>query len=335
MKKSHYFESPVIASSGLMGIMGEGYKYHKIFKIFLPILFSFKWVTFQMKTVTVMPRVGNMKLSDKDSITPVEFRPKCIYVNFWKGFAVNNVSLSNPGIGFILETGILQKIKGELHLSVMFINTNINKLIEIHDFVCILLPELKNFQASKIFLHWNVSCPNTEHDGQKSFIEGFKREYRLLKELGLPIILKVGWNFPIDILLELQKNEMIYGIDAINTIPFHELPIRTKRKYFTKKDEDGNFISPLDKHHDKFVVKGSGGVSGNPIRSFSLSFIKRARTAGFILPIIGGGGIIWPWNVIQFKRAGATVISPGSVAFLRPFNLLLITLTAKVVFRKH
>jgi len=38
---------------------------------------------------------------------------------------------------------------------------------------------------------------------------------------------------------------------------------------------------------------------------------------------------------IQFKKAGATAISPGSIAFLRPFNLLLVTLTALVLFKKH
>lgn len=335
MKKLHYFESPVIASSGLMGIVGEGYKYHKIFRIILPILFSFKWITFQMKTCTAYKRIGNMKLSKKDGITPVRFNPKCIYANFWRGYGINNVSLSNPGIGAILQKGILQKIKGELHLSFMIVSTNqLERLAEADFFVYVLKKELKNFQASKIFLHWNVSCPNTGHDAQVSFLDNFETEHKILSRLGLPIILKVGWRFPIKILLELQNQGKIFGVDAINTIPFDELPDSIKSKYF-KKDEEGNFISPLDKYQDTFKVKGRGGVSGNPIRPFALMWIKGARNQGFFLPIIGGGGILWPWHVYQFKKAGATAISPGSVAFLRPFNLLLITLMALIIFRDH
>ena len=335
MKKPHYFQSPVIASSGLMGIVGEGYTYHKICKILFPFLFSFKWITFQNKTFTAYEREGNMKLQKVDGITPVDFHPKCIYTNFWKGYAVNNVSLSNPGIYVVLNMGTLQKIEGELHLSIMLTEKEPQKRKEeIIYIVAALKPELKNFKASKIFLHYNVSCPNTGHDSQKLFLGNFKEEYSFLKLLKLPIFLKVGWDFPIDVLLQLQESKMISGVDAINTIPFDELPNFMKMDYF-KRDKSGDFISPLDKHQHLFKVKGRGGVSGNPIRSFALRWIRKARRKGFILPIIGGGGILQFWHVLQFKKVGATAISPGSIAFLRPWNLLLITLTALLIFRKH
>jgi dihydroorotate dehydrogenase len=335
MKKDNLFRSPVIASSGLLGIIGEGYKYHRIFKILLPILFSFKWITFQMKTITACKKIGNMELSKEDGITPVGFRPNCIYANFWKGYGVNNVSFSNPGIKVILDKGVLQKIEGELHLSIMFISQDLKRRIdEAKIIVSVLKTELKKFKATRIFLHWNVSCPNTGHNPQESFLNSFRQEHEILKKLGLPIILKVGWSFPINVILELQKSEMIFGVDAINTIPFDDLPAFTKKKYF-KRDINNEFISPLDKYQDKFLVKGRGGVSGNPIRPYALRWIRMARKAGFVLPIIGGGGILWPWHVFQFKKAGATAISPGSVSFLRPFNLLFITLTALILFKKH
>lgn len=335
MKRNHFFKSPVIASSGLMGIAGEGYKYHKIFKIIFPILFSFKWITFQTKTITAHKRVGNMRLSEKDGITPVEFYPKCIYANLWKGYGVNNVSLSNPGIKVILGKGTLHKIKGELHLSIMLISEDRDeRLQEARFIVSTLKRELKHFKADRVFLHWNISCPNTGHDAQVSFLSSFKQEHYILMELRLPIILKIGWNFPIEIILQLQESKMIFGIDAINTIPFNDLPGFTKKKYF-KKDKNGEFISPLDKYQDEFLVKGRGGVSGSPIRPYALKWIREARKKGVLLPIIGGGGILWPWHVFHFKKAGATAISPGSVPFLRPWNLLLITLTALLIFRKH
>ncbi len=335
MKRNQIFQSPVVASSGLMGIVGEGYKYHWIFKILFPILFSFRWITFQTKTITAYKKVGNMKLSEKDGITPVRFHDPSIYVNLWKGYGVNNVSLSTPGIKVILEKEILQKMKGELHLSIILISEDPDeRLKEARFIVSALKPELKNFKASRIFLHWNVSCPNTGHDTLFFFLINFEQEHNILKKLGLPIILKVGWDFPIDVVLGLQERKMIFGIDAINTVPFDDLPGYLKVKYF-KMDNYGHFISPLDKYQNKFLVKGRGGVSGNPIRPCALRWIRLARKGGVTLPIIGGGGILWPWHVDQFKKAGATAISPGSVAFLRPFNLLFITLTALLIFRKH
>ncbi|HLP86864.1 MAG TPA: hypothetical protein VK153_03265 [Candidatus Paceibacterota bacterium] len=332
MENTHYFQSPVIASSGLMGIVGEGYKYHKIFRILFPFLFSFKWITFQIKTITSNKREGNMRLWCADGITPIDFHPKCIYANFWKGYGVNNVSLSNPGIYTILNMGVLQKIEGELHLSIMLVEKELKKRIdEIVYIIAALSPELKNFRASKIFLHYNVSCPNT---GDKLFLDGLKNECNLLKLLKLPLFLKVGWDFPVEVILHLQQCKMIDGVDAINTIPFNDLPYFTKEKYF-KKDKEGNFISPLDKYQYLFNVKGRGGVSGSPIRPYALRWIRKARRKGITLPIIGGGGILWPWHVYQFKKFGATAVSPGSVVFLRPWNLLLITLTALLIFRKH
>lgn len=334
MKKNNIFQSPVIASSGLMGFVGEGYRYQKILKFLLPILYSFRWITFQAKTITAWKNLGNMGLK-KDGITPVLFHPHCIYVNFWRGYAVNNVSLSNSGIEAILELGVLQKIKGELHLSFMpTLKDSRGRLIEISFFVAVLKPQLKKFKSKKVFLHFNVSCPNVEHGAHENLFDNLKKECIFLNQLNIPIILKVGWNFPVDIILKLQKLNMIFGVDAINTIAFDELPGFTKKKYF-KRDKDGNFISPLDKYQDLFYVKGRGGVSGNPIRPYALKWIREAREDGVKLPIIGGGGILWPWHVYQFKKAGATAISPGSLTFLRPFNLLIITLSALLFFRKH
>lgn len=336
MEKTNYFKSPVIASSGLMGIVGEGYPYHKIFKVLFPFLFSFKWITFQAKTITAFIRKGNMELSKIDGITPVEFMPKCIYANIWKGYGVNNVSLSNPGIATVLAKGKLQQMTGELHLSIMLVSkVRKERLIEATHIVNELRKELKNFKASKIFLHWNVSCPNTDHDGEVAFRESFEQEYNILSKLDLDIILKVGWNFPINLILEMQERKMIYAVDAINSIPFNDLPVTIKGKYFKFSKESHRYISPLDKYQELFLVKGRGGVSGNPIRQFALRWIKDARDKGVTLPIIGGGGILWPKHVNQFKKAGATAISPGSVAFLRPFNLFLITLRARRIFKEH
>lgn len=335
MKKQNHFDSPVIASSGMMGFYGEGYPYHKIFRFLFPFLFSFRWITFQSKTATADERVGNMELKS-DGVTPVEFNPKCISENLIKGVGVNNVSLSNMGIFKLLQKGIWQEMTKEIHLSVMLLGVTSKERTEeaivIRDVFILYKSE---FEAKKIFLHWNISCPNTGHDAQNAFIESFMDEYNILSQIGWPIIVKVAWDFPYNIAKKLNDLECIYGFDAINTIPFDAIPYEDKGKYFKyeKFFYAKSYISPLDKYQEIFKFKGRGGVSGKPIRKYALKWIIGARANGINKPIIGGGGILNPYNVWQFKKAGATAISPGSITFLRPWNLLPVTLTAKFLFR--
>jgi dihydroorotate dehydrogenase len=334
----NHFISPVIASSGMVGFFGEGYPYHKYL---YPFKIAFKWITFQSKTATADTdgRLGNMDM-EKDWLTPKEFKPKCISADLWHGVGVNNISLTNMGLKKLLEKGLWQNMEGEVHISIMLASGDPKERIQEAYFITECLMKTKNnFKASKVFLHWNISCPNTGHDAQKDFLESFNKEYEMLSLIGWPIMLKVGWQFPFEVAREIQKFDMIYGFDAINTIPFNELPDEDKKKYFKfvpdrpEYPQYGDYVSPLDKYQDSFRVKGRGGISGRPIRKYALDWIACARFCGITKPIIGGGGILNPWHVYQFKKAGATAISPGSITFLRPWNLLLVVLTAKFLFR--
>ncbi len=338
MKKHHYFAKPVIAASGSLGFMGEGYKHYLLLNILTLGLFGLilrNWVTFQSKTSTATKRIGNAQLAS-DGYSLEKMFPKCVGLNFWKGWMVNNFSLSGPGLGPILRQGKLYKIKGELHLSIMLVgDTAEERTGEARLIVLLLKENLHKFSASKIFLNWNISCPNTGHNALANFLESFIPEYAILSQLELPIIVKVGWQFPIEVALRLQELKYIYGFTAINTILFNELPDFVKEKYFKKDKQFGHRVSPLDKHQDQFLIKGRGGVSGHPIRPYALAWIREARRMGITKPIIGGGGIMNPYNVWQFKKAGANAISLGSCISLRLWNLPFIILTAKVLFRKR
>jgi dihydroorotate dehydrogenase len=201
---------------------------------------------------------------------------------------------------------------------------------------------LSGFKAKKVFLRWNLSCPNTGHDVFQNFIESFDDEYAIISTLKVPIIVKVGYNFPYEVAKKLEEYEYIFGFEAINTIRFDELPEAEKKEYFDEKYvKTGHdtfkvtYPSPLEKEQYRLNVKGPGGISGNPIRKYAIEWIQTAREHGITKPIIGGGGILWPWHVLQFKKAGANAIALGSISFLRPFCLLACTITAKIVFRKH
>lgn len=343
MKKQHYFTSPVIAASGMMGFFGKGYFYSRIFKLLFPILYSWRWIVFHSKTILAQARKGNMKLHgpEKD-FEPVEFKPNCIYADPINGVGVNNVSLSNPGIKAYLRAGKLQKLKGEIHINFMLVGTTKEERMEEIELITRQLEKyLPTFKASKLYLRWNMSCPNTEHNALANFVESFEDEYAIISSLKLPIIIKVAYNFPYELAKKLQGYEHIFGFEAINTIPFDELSDSEKKEYFEEKYvKTGRdtfkvtYPSPLEKEQYRFNVKGNGGVSGNPIRKYALAWIKGAREHGITKPIIGGGGILWPWHVYQFRDAGANAISLGSISFLRPFCLLVCVLTAKFAFRK-
>jgi len=53
----------------------------------------------------------------------------------------------------------------------------------------------------------------------------------------------------------------------------------------------------LDKYQYEFKVKRSWGNFGKSHKTYALRWIRKARKAGVTLPIIGGGGILWPWHV--------------------------------------
>lgn len=342
MKKQHYFTSPVIAASGMMGFFGKGYTYSRLLKWILPILYSWRWITFHSKTTTAEANKGNMKLhgAEKD-YEPVRFHPYCIYADLLNGVAVNNVSLSGPGIKALLRTGKWQQMKAEIHLNFMLIGTTKEERMEEIDLITKQLAKyLPSFKSKKIFLRWNLSCPNTGHDVFKNFIESFDDEYAIISTLKLPIIVKVGYNFPHEVAKKLEEYEYIFGFEAINTIRFDELPDNERKEYFEEKyvktgpdTFKTTYPSPLEKEQYRLNVKGPGGVSGNPIRKYALAWIKGAREYGISKPIIGGGGILWPWHVYQFRNAGANAISLGSISFLRPWCMLVCVLTAKFAFR--
>jgi len=337
MEKNHYFESPVIAASGVLGFVGEGYKHYKILNLLTFGLFNYilkNCIVFQSKTTTAVSNKGNALLA-QDGFSLKMMMPSCVATNIWRGCMVNNFSLTGPGLGFFLNQGVWSEVTKEFHLSIMLIGKTTKERQKEADYIVYLLQRhLYKFKSSRIFINWNISCPNTGHDAQADFINSFEEEYKILSRLGLPILVKVGWQFPIDIAKKLQELQFIYGFVAINTIPFNELPRYTKEKYF-KKDKEGEFVSPLDKYQDEFNVKGRGGVSGHPIRYFALAWIKNARKAGITKPIIGGGGIMNLYNVWEFKKAGATAIALGSGVSLRFWNLPLIIWAARVFFKEH
>ncbi len=313
---------PVWAMSGFLNFYGDGWPYHKILKIFG---INLKSVTLVSKTVTLLPRVGNMPL--KKNLMPVELLPKSVYQNFWNKHALNAVSLSGPGAQEILSGEKLHKKTKPFQLSFMSVADRENeRLKELDGFIKILLREYPNYRA-KIGLQLNITCPNTEHDNPK-----IKEILKMLDmcdplvEAGIPIILKISVEMPIPNVLIFGEHPNCHGICTSNTVNFGSMPEKINwRKLFPNG-------SPLIKRN--LNIPKPGGLSGAPLLPLVVEQIKKLRLAGFKKHINGGGGILYKKDVDKIIEAGADSIAIGSVAFLNPFAIPGIIKRAEKLFTK-
>ncbi len=298
---------PVWGASGFLNFYGQGWPYHRLLKM---VGINFKRVTFVSKTVTLLPRVGNMPL--KKNLMPVELLPKSVYQNFFRKYALNAVSLSGPGTEEIISSKQLHDKTKPFQLSFMSVaNSPEEKLKEFAGFIKILLREYPNYQAP-IGLQLNITCPNTEHNNpeMKEILEMLDMCDPLAHK-GIAIILKISVEMPIQNILTFGEHKNCHAICTSNTVNFGNLP--------EKIDWDKLFPngSPLLKRN--LNIPRPGGLSGAPLLPLVIEQIKKLRQAGFVKHINGGGGILYKGDVDKIIEAGADSISIGSVAFLNPF----------------
>ena len=298
---------PIWAMSGFFNFYGQGWPYHRLLKL---VGISFKKVTFVSKTVTLLPRVGNMPL--KKNLMPVELIPKSVYQNFFRKHALNAVSLSGPGAGEILSSLKLRKKTKPFQLSFMSVaDSEKERLNEFNGFTKILLRESPNYQT-RIGLQLNITCPNTEHDNpQMKEILSMLDMCDVLVEKGIAIILKISVEMPTANVLMFGEHRNCHAICTSNTVSFGKLPNKIN---WQRLFPDG---SPLLKRN--LNIPRPGGLSGAPLLPLVVEQIKELRQAGFAKHINGGGGILYKKDIDALVRAGADTVSIGSVAFLNPF----------------
>ncbi|MES2060190.1 MAG: hypothetical protein V4438_04130 [Patescibacteria group bacterium] len=308
----------VWGASGVQNFDKSGWWYHQFLR-FIGLVF---WgVTFVSKTTTLRPRLdpskreGNMPLKD-DGITPKEKFPKCIHITFWmwiRGMVLNAVGLSGPGAKALLEKGIWHKMKGPIVLSFMSVaQKREERLEELRQFLRMLRLELPKFNAKKIALQINYSCPNTGHDLKElagEVCEGLDMAW----DLRIPIMPKFNVQMPIEDAFNISHHSGCAGICISNTIPFGKvLPPAWWEKYFGTADPAK---SPLAEF-------GGGGLSGKPLRSLVEKWVRDARSYGISCHINAGGGVLGPIGAIRLFLAGADSIFLGSIAMLRPWMML-------------
>lgn len=285
----------------------------------LKLIHGYSWEgsAFISKTTPLKPRIGNMDL--RQDLQPVEFFPSCIYIDYFKAIALNNVSLSSPGAEALLSYGFWQKMTEPFFISFMAIaETPEARLEETMAFCVLLKRNLAGFKA-KFGLEINISCPNAGHKPE-ALIKEAVSTLKVVKSIlpDTPLVLKINaLTNPRDV-KRITEQGYCDALAISNTIPWLQNAAWTKRpsmqidwlKLF------GDTISPL-----KLRGFGNGGLSGWPLLNLVVEWVMVARQINITLPIKAEGGIQKKEDIRRLVIAGANAIGLGSVSFLRPHRL--------------
>ena len=320
--------STVWGASGVQNFFGQGWTYHEKLRRWFPRGFDFTGMTFVAKTTTFEPREGNMPLNE--NLINAEAMPKCIVVTPWsfiRGAALNAVGLSGPGLETLLRHNEWQRRTQPFFISFAAQGkTQAEKTADALRFTAMLNRRLWSFNTV-VGLQLNISCPNTS-EGTRDISTLVDEAFALLDvlfALRIPIVVKLNVLMPPIAAKRITAHPACAGICVSNTIPWEVLPsVSISRRLLF-----GSNVSPLIKRG----FAQSGGLSGKPLLPLVIRWVREARNAGIIKPINAGGGILTPKNAYALKNAGASGISLGSIAFLRPWNVQPTIQFAHAVFK--
>lgn len=294
--------APIMNASGAQGFYGEGYPIHRHLKRFG---LTFEGEDFNSKTATLGKRVGNMLLDETDQITPKEFKPKCIKVYFLSGKTVNAVSLSNPGLPWLLEQKKWQERQRQFSISVMTVaSTPEGRVAEAKGIVREILKHKSDFQAP-FMIELNRSCPNQKESGSDELVDETNTQLDILAELEVPISVKISVaDVTPSRAVHLSNHSQCDALTVSNAIAFGKLPEKIRWGLHFP------FGSPLAQY-------GGGALSGKPLFRIVQDWIKESREAGLRKPIWACGGIMCRRHIREMAWVDANGVQDGVVNILR------------------
>lgn len=304
---------PVWDGAGARGFFRDPYWFHGL----VPGL-SFTGSTFVAKTATTYPTAGNLPLTDAQA--PREWFPKCIWVDWRRGMALNAVGLSGPGLRELLLAQRWQRIREPFFISFMPVLPLEDDRygFEAKRFASCLRRELPHFRSRKLGIQVNLTCPNVGAD-HAALVGNAWNLLDELKPLGLPLIVKLNLLVTPEAGAIIARHPACDGICMGNTIPFGTvLPKPWWKRHFPKG-------SPL-------IARGfsqPGGLSGAPLLPLVVRWVRQFRELDTRTPVNAGGGILHARDVDAYKQAGADSVSIASVAMLRPWRV------RSVIWRAH
>lgn len=214
------------------------------------------------------------------------------------GGMLNAIGLANPGIEDVIEhkLPLLKKYNTEVIANIA------GNTIEDYVYVAKRLSEDESIKA----LELNISCPNV-HQGGLAFGTSPEAAYEITKAVKAvsrkPVYVKLSPNVSdIVSIAKAVESAGADGITMINTLMGMRLDLRTGRPILANK---------------------TGGFSGPAIKPVAIRMIYQVYEAVNI-PIIGMGGIMNAYDVLEFLYAGASAVMVGTANLIDPYASLNI-----------
>ena len=300
------FGNVLVASGGGNFFRQQPWWFRRVFELIIGV--SAKGATHIAKTSTLLPRSGNMPLNTR--LQPVEWFPECIKIYPFMRAVLNAVGLSGPGLEYLLKTCLWQEMTRPFFISLMAVGASIEERLKEMRAMALLLVIHKHEFRAKFGIEMNGSRPNTEHC-PNLFVDELVRQAEQLQMVGVPVVIKLNALTSMKAVAGIVKSGICDGISLSNTIPFGQLPEWIP---WTKLFKEGK--SPLAKF-------GGGGYSGWYLLFIVADFLRRMEEAGIRIPVVAGGGILYPHDVNFLCAASPNNLKAvvyGSVRLLRPWN---------------
>ena len=206
---------------------------------------------------------------------------------------LNAIGLQNPGVDKIISNQ-LKKLE---EYDVPIIANVAGSDIEDYVYVADKISKAPNVKA----LELNISCPNVKHGGiqfgtDPSVARNLTEKVKAVSSV--PVYVKLSPNVT-DIVAMAKAVEAggADGLTMINTLVGIVLDRKTGK--------------PI-------IANTTGGLSGPAIKPVAIRMVYQVAQAVNI-PIIGMGGVMDEWDVIDFISAGASAVAVGTANFTDPY----------------
>lgn len=205
---------------------------------------------------------------------------------------LNAIGLQNPGVDIIVENYLKELEKYDVPIIANVAGSDIDDYI----YVAEKISKASNVKA----LELNISCPNVKCGGIQFGTDPIVAKMlteKVKAVSSVPVYVKLSPNVT-DIVAMARAVEEggADGITMINTLIGMRLDRKTGR--------------PI-------IANLTGGLSGPAIKPVAIRMIYQVAQAVKI-PIIGMGGIVDEWDVVDFISAGASAVAIGTANFTDP-----------------
>lgn len=208
------------------------------------------------------------------------------------GGMLNSIGLQNPGVDAVIE-----KIKKLEKYNFKVIANIAGESIEDYEEVAKILSKIDNVGA----LELNISCPNVK-EGGIAFGTDPKMVFEITKRVksasSKPVYVKLSPNVTdIVAIAKAAESAGADGLSMINTLVGMKIDMKTKKPLLANK---------------------IGGFSGPAIKPVAIRMIYDVYK-NVKIPIIGMGGIMDAYDVLEFLYAGASAVGIGTANIINPY----------------